>query len=801
MALFRSINFLSQLAVSDTEGRDITVHFADTHICMMEQGERRPLWVNKEIGEQGTTVLSSLHAIYQMVDIDRLKVDGIPSATAVESPSAGDFAVPEQTMQYDALPHPRCIRLFRINRTILRPIGPKAFDVSLHGTLQAFDLDKAPPYCALSYTWGHPYIDFNSSEPEVLPEISSYITCNGAVLRVTDNLHSALAYLSTTKDFGHLWIDAICINQSDEAEKAAQIAHMDVVYAGATQVLGWLGFPHFCASSIVWATTELVERFSRHEMYLSRRPWPADTLYDPAMDAYFGVDDLAVTLLGAYFFYLACRWFRRAWVLQEVVLAGPRMRLFCGHHELSWAALGDFLRLMHMTGWDDQVASLGRQIASCRDREWMYEVALWQGLREDLARHLCHQPGDGDGDGNGDSNRINSLESLEVFSHEPGTPGRDLSTLHRLLTLTRRLRCSVMQDHVYAAINIAGPEFKSRVQTLTNISYKMQPHDFYLNIATAVASNSRYLDFLIEAGLRDPEPGEGQALPTWVPNYVRAPNFQAFKQHPPTLLDAGCCDQDPPRFSVSGLELRCVAAPFDTIVEVLDHSALPFKADTLAFCAALPATINGRPRFEVLWRTLIFDLSDGKPAPADFAASFLAMIPSRDGPDVSKLRSQGTNMESYFHRIDKHLRELNAAAVVGEGAVTSDDIRAYVDAFTQNALVNPLGRNPLPQKIVEIDRAAFPYIRAMNRSSEKNRLYKTERGRMGVCAGACEVGDDIWTLRNAHVPFVLRPAAMGTSGMEGQGREFRLVGSCFMLDFMQGEMVRDNAKLRSIRII
>ena len=37
----------------------------------------------------------------------------------------------------------------------------------------------------------------------------------------------------------------------------------------------------------------------------------------------------------------------------------------------------------------------------------------------------------------------------------------------------------------------------------------MQLRDFYFNVATAVALYSRYLDFLVDAGLRDPELGEG----------------------------------------------------------------------------------------------------------------------------------------------------------------------------------------------------------------------------------------------------------------------------------------------------
>lgn len=41
--------------------------------------------------------------------------------------------------------------------------------------------------------------------------------------------------------FLNLWIDAICINQHDLAEKARQIPLMTRIYSTAARVLVWLG--------------------------------------------------------------------------------------------------------------------------------------------------------------------------------------------------------------------------------------------------------------------------------------------------------------------------------------------------------------------------------------------------------------------------------------------------------------------------------------------------------------------------------------------------------------------------------
>ena len=198
MATLGLINTLSH--VSPAEGLDITILFPDTGTLVIEQNGRRRLRVDREIGVHGTTVLSSLHGIRQMINIQRAQ-EADALAQSVDLLAAGDFAVPEQTMRYEVLPHPRCICLFRVDRAILRPIGPNSFDVSIHGTLQPFDLEQAPPYRALSYTRGPPCIDFNIPEPESIPEITSYIsamaTSSGSQITSTRHLPTS-ARLATS---------------------------------------------------------------------------------------------------------------------------------------------------------------------------------------------------------------------------------------------------------------------------------------------------------------------------------------------------------------------------------------------------------------------------------------------------------------------------------------------------------------------------------------------------------------------------------------------------------------------------
>jgi hypothetical protein len=83
-------------------------------------------------------------------------------------------------------------------------------------------------YEALSYVWGDPN--------DTLP-----ISLSGCRMDVTVNLHAALLCLRNHSLERILWVDAICINQDDQQEKASQIQFMVVIYDQATRVVAWLG--------------------------------------------------------------------------------------------------------------------------------------------------------------------------------------------------------------------------------------------------------------------------------------------------------------------------------------------------------------------------------------------------------------------------------------------------------------------------------------------------------------------------------------------------------------------------------
>jgi hypothetical protein len=86
-----------------------------------------------------------------------------------------------------------------------------------------------PEYVAVSYRWG--------TEDEVLP-----IEINGHTFTVRRNMLLFLMQMVLETSRKWFFVDAICINQNDAAEKASQVNMMRAVYKNAERVLVWIGW-------------------------------------------------------------------------------------------------------------------------------------------------------------------------------------------------------------------------------------------------------------------------------------------------------------------------------------------------------------------------------------------------------------------------------------------------------------------------------------------------------------------------------------------------------------------------------
>lgn len=178
--------------------------------------------------------------------------------------------------------------------------------------LQVFTLSDKPRYEALSYVWGD-------------PKVTLAIVVDNHSLQVTTNLHSALQHLCQPLESRWVWIDAICINQIDVAEKNHQVNLMREIYRGAVQGLIWLGDFKFEGLTAV----EAEGAFGSIRMIASDCHEVRAALAQPGES----------TLLARSSFALECAmrnpWWSRIWTIQEVVLP-PSATVLWGSVSTSW---------------------------------------------------------------------------------------------------------------------------------------------------------------------------------------------------------------------------------------------------------------------------------------------------------------------------------------------------------------------------------------------------------------------------------------------------------------------------------
>lgn len=95
-------------------------------------------------------------------------------------------------------------------------------------TFSLASLDINIEYEALSYVWG----DFKN-----MPSVN----LGGHQVQVTKNLHSALRHLRVPNRERILWIDALCIDQSNLQERTHQVSRMSSIYRQASCMIVFLG--------------------------------------------------------------------------------------------------------------------------------------------------------------------------------------------------------------------------------------------------------------------------------------------------------------------------------------------------------------------------------------------------------------------------------------------------------------------------------------------------------------------------------------------------------------------------------
>ncbi|KAI1118674.1 ankyrin repeat-containing domain protein [Nemania sp. NC0429] len=236
------------------------------------------------------------------------------------------------TYRYDPLdPTKRSLRLLRLRGGTGRQIQCELIPTTL---------DDGLPYEGVSYTWGP---NFKAATVDI----------DGRRLPITFNLNLILHDLRRPETDRILWVDAICIDQSNEVEKAHQVQQMRDIFGSAERVL-------FCISRPTDWTDFLMESLEKLQEKLPGLDveWSAiETCWEKAQldlaDNHLGsvpaqVEAITLIQRQALKYILAQDWFKRVWIMQEVANARGAL-VHCGSKCVSAAAFVMGTRLLGHT--------------------------------------------------------------------------------------------------------------------------------------------------------------------------------------------------------------------------------------------------------------------------------------------------------------------------------------------------------------------------------------------------------------------------------------------------------------------
>ncbi|KAK0662080.1 heterokaryon incompatibility protein-domain-containing protein [Cercophora samala] len=200
------------------------------------------------------------------------------------------------------------------------------------------------PFKALSYVWA------SDATPHYISVVSTLPDGQTATLSlpITSSLYAALHHLRDPDEPITIWIDQLCIDQSNPAEKAAQVSLMGQIYSSASQVLVWLGPAESNSDAVMqlWGVVGKEVRDIGIEKYYTKEGWPrlydilsnadpddAETQrYQAVMQRYAG-EFAAGTRDGSIKAWFRRSWFTRAWVTQEFCMC-PDTVFVCGRQRL-----------------------------------------------------------------------------------------------------------------------------------------------------------------------------------------------------------------------------------------------------------------------------------------------------------------------------------------------------------------------------------------------------------------------------------------------------------------------------------
>jgi hypothetical protein len=632
-------------------------------------------------------------------------------------------------------------------------VKPGKFDDEIKCSWETAMLDDGPIFSALSYCWGGDQTDYSTFDMET-PEDTT-----PRPFRVTKAVEQAIRRLRHTETPLRIWIDAMCINQTDMEERSQQVALMRSIYSRAENVRIWLGegepavdaclkiirdiynynyrscsggdaclcpgTKHSLALAEVDAAIEEKDggisfKGMREVFQMSQKGFTEDEL-DWAGGRYS--TQLSVMLAALF----SNAWFSRVWVVQEATLARRA--------------------LIHSSGecilWDE-VLQIGEWLESPEFGIEQQHVQaqtvmapIWRTVQESHRQRQKHEEEAYDSD----------LESGLIFSCSRHPHNR----LLEIFLGGHDLRATDPRDKIFALLSFGGETSDiGQLDDLIRPSYSKPTGQVFADFTRWWIQKHRSLDILSAI--------HSESGRTWQRTMTTAPKAANEKRHATWAVGS----QGQSRWRKASLQAQ------------FNFRATGDSAPDLSLLEAPADPLTLRLRGRVISRIKAISY-----APIEWIYPY--------NIEEGKRR----DIQSVFHKIldpcgftgfwsIKTIKDSHEDTASRAQTAYLDHVRAHWNYATRPMLKALVPNNQGDgMHYYETDKVPM----CMNKC-----FFVTEVGSFGLCPWTAKEGDVIVLLDGGNVPYLLRRQDVAENGKQNEVFEF--VGECFVDGIMRGEYMK-----------
>lgn len=579
-----------------------------------------------------------------------------------------------------------------------------------------------PPYRALSYVWGPPMAQLANAFT---------LSIGDGVIKITPSLNAALYHLRALGRSEWLWVDAICINQQNKAEKTLQIRLMQDIYRLANEVVVWLGTAEEDSDLAIDTLDRIHSALTTPSDVLDG---VEDARRDGLVRRYLEDDRGSVTKL------LSRSWFTRVWVVQELVW-GPRATVRCGASNISWDKFYTALRMC------EEHSAL-----SFSSINTIQQLAMTASETSGMERSAMFFPNAG------------PLHALAYMRNRLTNQHRKLRLLD-LLDMFSYAKATEPLDKIFALLSLACDG-----HALFFADYDSKFEEVICRFAQGFVGQGEALDLLYRSGL-----GKAYKFCSWIPNWTANGRADASVLHKtiskwrasegagkePSLFQAApdvpmSKEWEPqlgsgplPPLKMPGRSVDRIEVVADTALptDVPDHStSLPIKLvrDMRAIISSLCGINNNSTRGKYRYPT-------GE-ALEDVTVRLLIGAASGPHGNANATAVRENRLHALSTTAASPLQDERAGEHCGEG--WEADLKTVISSVYLDADVSAYTSLPLAMRVTYIKywETAIEFARRF----PSPRFAITERGYLCVVPGGTRKGDVVCIFPRARVPFLLR---------------------------------------------